>query len=73
MLNERLYCSLLSILSVITVVITAIVLLDNSLQMMTIRSWMLFSVFTFLALVNNWIFYRLLREHRYKAQDSILE
>ncbi len=73
MLNERLYCSLLSILSVLTVVITAIVLLDNSLQMMTIRSWMLFSVFTFLALVNNWIFYRLLREHRYKAQDSILE
>ncbi len=72
MLTDKFYCLLLSILSALVVVVTGIELFDNELKMMALSTYILFGGVTVLALVTNLMFYRLLNEKHYSAQDSTL-
>jgi hypothetical protein len=70
MKTEKYYCLLLSLLSVVTITITAMVMFDNNFQAISLRECLLFGFFVALVSSSNVIFYRLLKE-QYSRQEMI--
>jgi|GEM_PF-6300123 len=73
MLPDKVYCVLLSILSLLVVIVTGGVLVADGLQVLTFRSYLLFAVVTILVVMVNRVFYRLLNERYCQRQDSELD